>query len=226
MKPVCVSTWGDRRKYFDAFMATAKQHGIEPQNADGNVWPGQDWKTIEWFRKSEAQARFCRENQDKYTHFMFTDSYDIAFAAGWDEILEKYERLQSPVVFGAECCPWPKEEQVTLYPPTPHRCKYVNAGFWMGATEAAMKLLETIEAKAKLRIQCDQGIVVDAYLSRQHPIALDTACSLLFCCNLNSLDFLDMTGNRPRTIDTGEQPCMFHGNGNSPLLRVIQSFKP
>ncbi len=235
MKPVCVSTWSlPGQKFFDAFLITAARNGIDPQNADPNFWAGTSWQDKEWFRKSEAQAKFVRDTMDRYTHFLFCDSYDILFAAGWDEIMMKFERLNSPIVFGAESYPWPKTEQAVLYPPTEHRCKYLNAGFWMGTAQAALAFLEDIEKVAAKREQCDQGIAVDAFLSKRHPIVLDTACSLLFCCNINSLDFLELTpGKRPMTRDTMEQPCLFHGNGNSPLMPILQcldsipkSYKP
>lgn len=222
MKPVCVSTWGDHRKYFSSFIETAKRNGIEPVNADPDMWPGTDWKDIEWFRKSQAQARFVREHLTEFTHFLFTDSYDIVFAAGWDEIIDKYERFDSPIVFAAECCPWPKAEQAPLYPQTPNRCKYLNAGMWVATADAAMALLTDIEAVAAKREKCDQGIAVDAFLSKRHPIVLDTACSLCFCCNLDSLVYLNLSG-RPRTTDTMQEPCMFHGNGGSNLLGVIEA---
>jgi hypothetical protein len=225
-RPVLVSTWGTPKKYFDAFMVTAKKHGLEPQNADPSDWGGDDYRTIEWFRKSEAQARFVREHADEFTHFMFTDSYDILFAAGWDEILEKYEKANSPILFGAECHPWPKTEQAGLYPPTPHRCKFLNGGFWLGTTEAALAMLVDIAATAALRLQCDQGIAVDLFLSRKHPIALDNLCSLLFCCNMGSMELLDFTGPRIKVVDTSEFPCIFHGNAAADISRIAHHIAP
>jgi len=222
MKPVCVSTWGDSRKYFTSFIETAKRNGIDPVNADPEVWPGTDWKDIEWLRKSQAQAKFVREHLDKFTHFMFVDSYDVVFATGWEEILDKYERIDSPIVFAAECCPWPLAEQAYMYPHTPNRTKFLNAGGWIATADAAMALLTDIETAAAKRDQCDQGIAVDAFLSQKHPIVLDTACSLWFCCNLDSLNYLDLSG-RPRTTDTMQYPCMFHGNGGSSLHGIIDA---
>jgi hypothetical protein len=223
MNPVLVSTWGPTpKKYLGAFLDTAKRQGLNPQNFDDTDWPGSDWTTIPWYRKSEGQARFVREHASEYSHFMFTDSYDVVFAAGWREIMEKYERFDSPIVFASECCPWPNAKQAVFYPETKHRCKYLNAGFWMATTEAAIDLLTEIETVASKREQCDQGICVDAFLSRRHPIKLDTACSLCFCCNLDSLSFLDLSRDRPITKDTGEQPVMFHGNGASPLQGIIE----
>ncbi len=222
MKPVLVSCWGAPKKYFAAFETTAKRHGLEPHNADPSDWGGDDWRTIEWFRKSEAQARFVREHAADYTHFCFTDSYDIVFAAGWDEILRKFEALNSPIVFGTESNCWPIPAQAMFYPETRARSKYLNAGFWMATTEAAIPFTEELAKIAAKREQCDQGIVVDMFLSRKFPIKLDTTCSLCFCTNMGSMSYLRLIpGERPVATDTNEQPCIFHGNGASPLAPII-----
>lgn len=223
MKPVLASTWhGDGSKYFSAFMATAKRHGLEPQNFDPEKWPGDSWQNIEWWRKSAGQARFVKEHADKYSHFLFTDSHDIVFAAGWDEILAKFTALDSPIVFGSECYCWPDTAQAALYPPTPHRCKYLNAGMWMATAEAAVPFTQELAEIAARKEKCDQGIVVDMMLSKRHPIKLDTACSICFCLNIDSPAFLDLSGPRIRTKDTGETPVLFHGNGGSNMLPVIR----
>ena len=226
MKPVLVSTWGKPQKYFSAFMDTAGRNGLEPQNADPNDWPGVDWSQREWFRKSEAQARFVREHANEYSHFAFSDAYDIVFTTGWPEILRKFEKINSPIVFGAESYCWPDINQAGLYPASPHRCRYLNAGFWMSTAEAAVPFTQELATIAAKREKCDQGIVADMFLSRRHPIALDSACSLLFCMNLDSPNFLDMSGPRPRTTDTGEEPCLFHGNGNASLLGICAKIGP
>lgn len=225
MNPCHVSTWGKPSKYFDAFIISAHKVGLNPQNADPEIWPGADWQTIEWFRKTRAQYKFVQAHRDEFDVFCFTDSYDVICAARWPEILEKFKAFRSPIVFGAESYPWPKTEQAPLYPETPHRCKYLNAGLWIAESEAAETFLADISAIAEKREQCDQGICVDAFLSKRHPIVLDTACSLLFCMNINSPEFLDLSGARPEARDTGEEPCFFHGNGNSSLAGVIECLK-
>jgi hypothetical protein len=228
VRPVLVSTWGPtHKKYLGAFLDTAKRNGLEPQNFDDTDWPGADWTTIPWYRKSEGQARFVQDNADKYDVFLFTDSYDVVFQAGWDEILAKFQKLNSPIVFGAESYCWPDINQAGRYPPTPARCPYLNAGMWIATREAAIPFTQELAAIAAKREKCDQGICADMFLGKQHPIVLDTACSLLFCCNMNSLDFLHLEqGKRPQCKDTGEMPAMFHGNGGSDLLRVIRTFAP
>lgn len=223
MNPVLVSTWGPTpKKYLPAFLATAKRNGLNPQNFDDTDWPGADWTQIPWYRKSEGQARFVREHATEFTHFIFTDSYDVVFAAGMDEILRKFQALNSPIVFGAECYCWPDVNQAGLYPANPHRCRYINAGFWMATTEAAIPFTSDLAAIAAKREKCDQGIVTDMLLSKRHPIVLDSTCSLCFCMNMDSPIYLDLSGTRPKTTDTGEEPCLFHGNGASPIIPVLQ----
>jgi len=36
-------------------------------------------------------------------------------------------------------------------------------------------------------------------------------------CNLDSMSFLEFDGSRIVNKETGEKPCIFHGNGNSPI---------
>lgn len=195
---------------------------MEPHNADPSDWGGLDWRVIQWWKKVEGQRRFVREHPE-YTHFAFTDSYDIVFAAGWEEIVPKYESYQSPIVFGTECYCWPKPEQAKLYPQTPMRSKYLNAGFWMGEREAALALLEEAANMGANHDLCDSAIFVNIFLSGKFPVKLDNSCSLLFCCNMDSLNFLEPTPQgRPICKDTGQMPCIFHGNGASPLNKVIE----
>lgn len=220
IKPAAVSTWHKPAKYFFQFMSTARRNGIEPFNADDSDWGGLDWTRIQWWKKIEAQQRFVLEHPE-FTHVMFTDSLDVVFAAGWDEITAKYLAYNSPIVFGTESYCWPKKEQASLYPETNHRSKYLNAGFWMATREAAIPFLAEAAKRAATHTQCDSGIFVDLFLSKQWPIVLDNKCSLLYCMNNGSAEFLEKRDGRPTCVNTGEKPCLFHGNGASPLNIAI-----
>lgn len=227
MKPVLVSTWGPSpKKYLGAFLDTARRQGMEPQNFDATDWPGADWTQIPWYKKSEGQARFVHENADKYTHFIFTDSYDLVFAAGYEEIIAKFEKLNSPIVFAAECYCWPDQANVQRYPSNNLRCRFLNAGMWIATAEAALPFTLDLALIAAQREKCDQGIVTEMFLSGRYGIALDGTCSLCFCMNMDSPSYLDLSAPRPKTKDTGEEPCLFHGNGASPLLEVIRHIAP
>lgn len=216
------STWhGEGNKYWRAFQDTAKRQGIEVHNFDPEKWPGEDWRTIEWWRKSAGQARFVDDHAGDYDYFIFLDSHDIVWAAGIQEILEKYLRLNSPIVFATESCCWPDHALAARYPETQHRCKFLNAGLWMASTKAALPFTHELAELAAKKDRCDQGIVTDMFLSGKHPIKLDTACSICFCCNLDSENYLDFSEARIKTTDTGERPCLFHGNGGSNLSRII-----
>jgi hypothetical protein len=222
MNPALVSTWGTPKKFLDVFLKSAKIHGLHPHNSDPGDWPSRD----DWWRKNLAQARFVSDHASEYTHFMFTDSLDVVFAAGWDEIIPKFEKLNSPIVFASECYCWPDTGQANLYPEVPHRCRFLNAGFWMATSEAALSFTKELSNIAKGGPKCDQGIVVDMFLSKKYPIVLDTACSICFCMNMNSPEYLNMDGPRPITTDTKEQPCMFHGNSGVSIHSIIAKVCP
>lgn len=223
MNPVCVSTWGEPQKYFNYFMATAKKNGIEPINADPEVWPGgTDWRLIPWWRKSHAQAEFIRKYGNLYTHYLFCDAYDIVFAAGWEEIIEKFKSYNSPIVFGTERNCWPDLNLASKYPESPYPTRFLNAGFWIAETDAALKFAEVLEQKAQEKTKCDSGICVDLFLSGQHPIELDRDCRLFFCCNMDSLNYVKKENGRVVNTQSGQCPCLFHGNGASDLMHIIK----
>lgn len=226
MKPVLVSTWGVPKKYHLAFLDTCARNGLEPQNADPSDWGSDDWRTIPWWKKSAAQARFIRETQGQYTHYAFCDAYDVVFCAGWEEILRKFTALNSPIVFGAECYCWPDVNAASRYPVCHDRARFLNAGFWMATAEAALPFAEELAEIAARKEKCDQGIVTDMFLSQRHPIKLDTRCSLLFCMNLDSPHYLSMDAPRPRATDTGETPALFHGNGGTDITKLIWHIAP
>lgn len=221
MNPACVSTWHpDGAKYFGAFQLTAQKCGIKPFNADDSKWEySQDWRKIPWHKKTDGYLKFAKEHQSDFSHMMFVDAYDVIFAAGWDEIMEKFKKFEVPIVIGSECYCWPDLKLASKYPSTTHRCKYLNAGFWMAESRWAMWFLEEC-VRRRSPGQDDQSLMVDIFLDQtitKPMMRLDTACSLLFCCNMNSLDFLEMKDGRPTCKDTGEKPCLFHGNGASPV---------
>jgi len=222
IKPALVSTWGSQKKFAKWFLESAARHGLEPHNSDPGDWPAH----AEWWRKSMSQFNFVREHANDYTHFLFTDSSDIIFAAGWDEIMPKFERLNSPIVFGAECYCWPDMAKTSEYPTNPHRCRFLNGGMWMATTEAAVGFVGDLAQLALRKDRCDQGMATDMFLSKKYPIVLDSSCSLLFCMNADSPEFLDMSGPRPKTKDTNEEPCLFHGNSGVRLQEVIAKVLP
>lgn len=217
-KPALVSTWGSQKRFVPFFLESAKRHGLEPHNSDPGDWPSSG----DYWRKSVSQFNFLKAHSSEFTHFMFTDSSDIIFAAGWDEILTKFEKLNSPIVFGTEAYCWPDSANLPKYPNSPHRCRFLNAGMWIATTEAALLLAKDIVEIARHGERCDQGIASELFLSGRYPIVLDMACSLLFCMNMEAPGFLDMSGPRPKTTDTGEEPCIFHGNSGVDLHPLFQ----
>ncbi len=75
---------------------------------------------------------------------LFTDAYDTVLLAGEKEILEKFSRFNSRLVFSAEANCWPGPELAARYPESvqEYALKYLNSGGFIGETDFIKYLLE------------------------------------------------------------------------------------
>ncbi len=75
---------------------------------------------------------------------LFTDAYDTMFLADEQEIINKFQRFKSPLVFSAEINCWPDTKLVKLYPPGTdgHFFKYLNSGGFIGESQYIRELIE------------------------------------------------------------------------------------
>lgn len=215
MNPVCVSSWSGDRKFLRWFLASASKHEIEVINGDDTSWSG-------WHCKSIFQYNFIKKHKKDYTHFLFVDSYDSLFCAGWGEILWKYLKINKPIVFAAEPYCWPNIHQIPAYPSTNHRCRYLNAGMWIGEAEAAMELMEWIIPKARNAEKCDQGLSVDAFLTGKFPMTLDYKGELCHCLCLDGKQFLKYDEGRMVNIHSGVRPVLLHGNAGVAMQEYFE----
>ena len=55
-------------------------------------------------------------------------SYDVLFTGGKTEILQKFDKFKSRVVFGAEDTCWPDRNLAKDYPKVSFGYKYLNSG--------------------------------------------------------------------------------------------------
>ena len=196
MNACLFSTWHEEKKFLKHFLASAQKHGMEPVNADDSKWDGFHQKVI-------AQHRFVKVNASQFTHFIWADAYDVVFMAGLDEMMRRFNDFDLPIVFAAEANCWPKQAQADHYPTVYWKCRFLNAGFWIAESKAALAMLE---AALPLAVpgKCDQGLFVDLFLSGLFPIKLDYAASLCRCLFLNPEQQID-------------SPCCIHGNGKVDL---------
>jgi hypothetical protein len=158
---------------------------------------------------------------------IFSDCYDLVFAAKPEEILDKFSEFNKPIVIGCERNCFPddlKAEFDALAAPTTF--KYLNSGMIVGYTDAIFDLLEAMKVeeipndyydgeKGHWVHYNDQFEYMKAAIKYPQKIALDYQQSL--CCNLHqvTIDDLDFSKERIRVKETNKYPCAFHLNGSA-----------
>ncbi|GFQ84648.1 multifunctional procollagen lysine hydroxylase and glycosyltransferase LH3, partial [Trichonephila clavata] len=63
---------------------------------------------------------------------MFVDSYDVIFMAGPEEILKRFHKTKSKVLFSAEGYCWPDGSLADKYPKVEKGKRFLNSGGFMG----------------------------------------------------------------------------------------------
>jgi hypothetical protein len=160
------------------------------------------------------------------SHIIFTDSWDLVFAASPDEVMEKYFSFNSPVVISAEknCFPTDyKSEYDKLDSPTPY--KYLNSGFIVGETSAILSILESMDLPNVpddhtlpdgSRFHCnDQTLFQAEFLKQPVPMVLDRHQILSQTLHDTDIEEFDFSEGRIRNKTTNSYPCTFHFNGGS-----------
>ncbi|KAJ8961211.1 hypothetical protein NQ318_008894 [Aromia moschata] len=128
------------------YLDSAKELGINPVV----LGFGQAWKAgKDIYRKSgggwkinllkEALIPY-RDETDKIV--LFTDAYDVIFVNNLNEILQKFQKTNARVLFGAEPFCWPDPELAPKYPEVKEGKRFLNSGTYMGYVPEILKLLE------------------------------------------------------------------------------------
>ncbi|XP_069831497.1 procollagen-lysine,2-oxoglutarate 5-dioxygenase 2 isoform X2 [Dendropsophus ebraccatus] len=63
---------------------------------------------------------------------LFTDSYDVIFAGGPEELLKKFQQSNNKVVFAAEALIWPDKRLADKYPVVRSGKRFLNSGGFIG----------------------------------------------------------------------------------------------
>ncbi|KAM3932213.1 procollagen-lysine,2-oxoglutarate 5-dioxygenase 2 isoform 2-T2 [Leptodactylus fuscus] len=63
---------------------------------------------------------------------LFTDSYDVIFAGGPEELLKKFQQSNHKVVFAAEALVWPDKRLADKYPVVRSGKRFLNSGGFIG----------------------------------------------------------------------------------------------
>ncbi len=211
------------------FYQSLKGHPVLKINYTDDKWDG-------FTKKPKWLYRAIKERLIDTPFLIFTDSWDVVFAASPEEVIEKYLTFGTDIVINAErnCFPGTyKEEYDKINAPTEY--KYLNSGFIVGKTEAILACLESMDlpnvpgdhvdpVKGKQHPE-DQSLWQKAFLDQPASIALDYWCEIAQTLHEGNPEHFDTTGSRIMNKVTNSTPCIFHFNGGAksdvPLREVV-----
>ena len=143
---------------------------------------------------------------------LVTDSYDVIMTANSEEILRKYKKMDSTLVFAAESSCWPDKERASLYPKQKNRKNiYLNSGGFIGPVKAIKYILRDIED-----YEDDQRYYTNVFFSDfgKNHMKLDYNCEIFQCLN-DGENEVSINKSKSRIFNriTGTEPCQIDGNG-------------
>ena len=126
---------------------------------------------------------------------LFTDAYDVLFAASGARMRRDFLALDQPLVFAGECGCWPQVQRDRgktcrdLYPKSPTPYRYLNSGAWMGRAGVAARFLRRLvdtagaEGAAFHKLN-DQELAAELYFSGEFgpELGLDHYARLFSAC--------------------------------------------
>jgi hypothetical protein len=150
-------------------------------------------------RKFQLVNRFLTAQSDPEALILYIDAFDVALFGSATEIIQKYEHLDCPIVFGAESnfhIEHRKAQGYYLekYPQNHAQYNYLNAGTFIGPVKDLKMLFDDIIEKYQIKVEdesdlhthlCDQSLFsqhyVDISMDQHSRICLDHQQTLFAC---------------------------------------------
>ncbi|XP_076236667.1 procollagen lysyl hydroxylase [Calliopsis andreniformis] len=152
---------------------------------------------------------------------IFTDSYDVIFLSGLNEIIEKFKSTNARILFSAEGSCWPDRSLASKYPPVTRGKRFLNSGGFIGYASDIYAVLTYAPIKNK---DDDQLFYTRAYLDEKlresHQIKLDHKSEIFQNLYGAVADVeLKFEGGKASLVNTvyNTEPLVLHGNGYSKL---------
>lgn len=149
---------------------------------------------------------------------LFIDAYDVLILADEKTILEKFFLMNAPFVISVETNCFPFAHLAPYYPPSPTKFKYLNVGSYIGYANHIQQIYEDLSPIPD-DID-DQGLLTVYFLKYPEKFKLDYHCELfltLFQVTKKEL-VLDRQKKIVKSLTTGTEPCLVHGNGPAKVL--------
>ena len=149
---------------------------------------------------------------------LVTDCRDAVFAAGEEEILEKFKSCGKDLMMSTEQGCWPPDEELTnfFYGKDPNGYNFINAGQYIGTWEYIQFCLEHLLNEYRGKHpgpDNSQAWWMWALMRRELDFALDSECRIFQTMSGGADTHLTSEG-RPLNVFTGSYPCCIHFNGN------------
>ena len=220
---VTVSTGKPTADYYtyDQFFASLRVHGCDPL-----VLVPDPRKRFGLGDKPKLLRKAILDKTITTRYLLFTDCYDLVFAASPEEVMEMYRAFNAPFVCSAEknCFPGDLKDK---FPDSPTSYRYLNSGFIVAEIEAMLTVLESMdldnvpddywdkEKNCMVHIN-DQFLYHEEFIKQPVKMILDHKQILsqtLHDVQLDELDIRNPLGIM--NLETGKFPLTFHFNGNS-----------
>lgn len=203
--------------YFLAqFRSSCAKHHVEPEFLQG-LWRG-------LLSKPKLLKDHLNLGRVKTELVLFTDCWDIIFAAGLPSIIDKFKSFDAPIVFNAERSCFPRPDLAEQFPKSVTPYRFLNSGFFIGYTEAVASMLRDMQLDGLP----DDFILPDGtkhepndqenyqvwYLANQTMAALDSQAFICQSLHSSEPDEFYFDHDKFASRVTGNHPAVFHGNGS------------
>ncbi|XP_076320544.1 LOW QUALITY PROTEIN: procollagen lysyl hydroxylase [Tachypleus tridentatus] len=218
---------------FQRFMSSAKLYGYRVEVLGLNEpWEGGD---VLRYPGGGQKVNLLRKEMEKHKDkddliILFTDSYDVIFTGGPEEILKKFYKSKAKVLFSAEGFCWPDESLAKLYPKPEKGKRYLNSGVCLGFSHTgfmgfAPQIYKIVSHEVIGNMDDDQLFYTKVFLQedlrKDLSIKLDHKADIFQ--NLNGavgdveLRFSSKDSYLHNTA-YGTNPIIIHGNGPSKVV--------
>lgn len=203
------------RRTTDAFNLKVEVLGMNQEWKGGDImnYPGGGHK-VNLFKEG---LKKYKDEED--TVILFSDSYDVLFTTGQEEILRKFKSFNASLVFSAEIYLWPDKTVKHLYPPVKQGYPYLCSGLFIGYAPYVWKALTYKEISDT---GDDQLFFTKLFLDKEKreewPIKLDHLATLFQNLNGAREDVkirFEGRNSLLHNIKYNTVPVAIHGNGGS-----------
>jgi len=168
------------------------------------------WNAIGNFgvKLKEVYQYLQNDNLDDNDIILFTDAYDVVYYGSFDEILTRYQELNTPILFGCETECNPKPVLATRYKERHHEFSYLNSGLFIGRIKELRECMKGYEYNDK---HDDQLFWTYQFLEKPDKIKLDYDNKIFL--NTHGINEETLVYDNNRVYYKNKEPVFVHVNG-------------